>query len=171
MEANSEFNMPVNEEIIIDDVVAEISDAPEAVTVAKKKVPVGTTETVKHHARKTVVKAKETTQAVTDSATMLADSAKTKVSKIDLLNLELPKVEMPKFSMPKVEIPKFDLPKVSMPKVEIPKFDLPKVSMPKVEMPHFSSVTEVKAEVTKVANDVRGKAASAVTLVREAVGI
>lgn len=156
MEANSEFNMPVNEEIIIDDVVAEISDAPEAVTVAKKKVPVGTTETVKHHARKTVVKAKETTQAVTDSATMLADSAKTKVSKIDLLNLELPKVEMPKFSMPKVEIPKFDL---------------PKVSMPKVEMPHFSSVTEVKAEVTKVANDVRGKAASAVTLVREAVGI
>ena len=156
MEANSEFNMPVNEEIIVDDVVAEISDAPEAVTVAKKKVPVGTTETVKHHARKTVVKAKETTQAVTDSATMLADSAKTKVSKIDLLNLELPKVEMPKFSMPKVEIPKFDL---------------PKVSMPKVEMPHFSSVTEVKAEVTKVANDVRGKAASAVTLVREAVGI
>ena len=156
MEANNEFNMPVNEEIIVDDVVAEISDAPEAVTVAKKKVPVGTTETVKHHARKTVVKAKETTQAVTDSATMLADSAKTKVSKIDLLNLELPKVEMPKFSMPKVEIPKFDL---------------PKVSMPKVEMPHFSSVTEVKAEVTKVANDVRGKAASAVTLVREAVGI
>ena len=156
MEANNEFNMPVNEEIIVDDVVAEISDAPDAVTVAKKKVPVGTTETVKHHARKTVVKAKETTQAVTDSATMLADSAKTKVSKIDLLNLELPKVEMPKFSMPKVEIPKFDL---------------PKVSMPKVEMPHFSSVTEVKAEVTKVANDVRGKAASAVTLVREAVGI
>jgi hypothetical protein len=38
-------------------------------------------------------------------------------------------------------------------------------------MPHFSSVTEVKAEVSKVAQDVRGKAASAVTLVREAVGI
>jgi hypothetical protein len=156
MEANNEFNMPVNEEIVIDDVVAEFSDAPEAVTVAKKKVPVGTTETVKHHARKTVVKAKETTQAVTDSATMIADSAKTKVSKIDLLNLELPKVEMPKFS-----VPKFDM----------PKFDLPKVSLPKVEMPSFSSVTEVKAEVSKVAHDVRGKAASAVTLVREAVGI
>jgi hypothetical protein len=166
MEANNEFNMPVNEEIFVDEsvndnVVTEFSDAPEAVTVAKKKVPVGTTETVKHHARKTVVKAKETTQAVTDSATMIADSAKTKVSKIDLLNLELPKVEMPKFSMPKVEMPKFD----------IPKFDLPKVSLPKVEMPHFSSVTEVKAEVSKVAHDVRGKAASAVTLVREAVGI
>ena len=156
MEANNEFNMPVNEEIVIDDVVTEFSDAPEAVTVAKKKVPVGTTETVKHHARKTVVKAKETTQAVTDSATMIADSAKTKVSKIDLLNLELPKVEMPKFS-----VPKFDM----------PNFDLPKVTLPKVEMPSFSSVTEVKAEVSKVAHDVRGKAASAVTLVREAVGI
>lgn len=156
MEANNEFNMPVNEEIVIDDVVTEFSDAPEAVTVAKKKVPVGTTETVKHHARKTVVKAKETTQAVTDSATMIADTAKTKVSKIDLLNLELPKVEMPKFSVPKLEMPKFDL---------------PKVSLPKVEMPSFSSVTEVKAEVSKVAHDVRGKAASAVTLVREAVGI
>ncbi|MGI9135536.1 MAG: hypothetical protein ACR2JS_00535 [Candidatus Nanopelagicales bacterium] len=161
MEANNEFNMPVNEEIVVDDVVTEFSDAPEAVTVAKRKVPVGTTETVKHHARKTVVKAKETTASVTDSATMLADSAKAKVSKIDLLNIELPKVEMPKFSMPKVEMPKFDL----------PKFDLPKVSMPKVEMPHFSSVNEVKAEVAKVAHDVRGKAASAVTLVREAVGI
>ena len=146
MESSNEFNMPVNEEIVIDDVVTEFSDAPEAVTVAKKKVPVGTTETVKHHARKTVVKAKETTQAVTDGATMIADSAKTKVSKIDLLNLELPKVELPKF-------------------------DLPKVSMPKVEMPSFSSVTEVKAEVSKVAHDVRGKASSAVTLVREAVGI
>lgn len=156
MEANNEFNMPVNEEIVIDDVVTEFSDAPEAVTVAKKKVPVGTTETVKHHARKTVVKAKETTQAVTDSATMIADSAKTKVSKIDLLNLEMPKVEMPKFS-----VPKFDM----------PNFDLPKVTLPKVEMPNFSSVTEVKAEVSKVAHDVRGKAASAVTLVREAVGI
>ena len=161
MEANNEFNMPVNEEIVVDDVVTEFSDAPEATTVAKKKVPVGTTETVKHHARKTVVKAKETTQAMTDSAKMVGDSAKTKVSKIDLLNLELPKVEMPKFSMPKVELPKFDL----------PTFDLPKVSLPKVEMPSFSSVNEVKAEVTKVANDVRGKAASAVTLVREAVGI
>ena len=161
MEANNEFNMPVNEEIVVDDVVTEFSDAPEATTVAKKKVPVGTTETVKHHARKTVVKAKETTQAMTDSAKMVGDSAKTKVTKIDLLNLELPKVEMPKFSMPKVELPKFDL----------PKFDLPKVSLPKVEMPSFSSVNEVKAEVTKVANDVRGKAASAVTLVREAVGI
>lgn len=161
MEANNEFNMPVNEDIVVDDVVTEFSDAPEAVTVAKKKVPVGTTETVKHHARKTVVKAKETTQAVTDSAKMVGDSAKSQVSKIDLLNLELPKVEMPKFSMPKVELPKFD----------IPKFDLPKVSMPKVEMPHFSSITEVKAEVSKVAHDVRGKAASAVTLVREAVGI
>jgi len=136
--------------------VTEFSDAPEAVTVAKKKVPVGTTETVKHHARKTVVKAKETTQAVTDSAKMVGDSAKTKVSKIDLLNLELPKVEMPKFSVPKFEMPKFDL---------------PKVNLPKVEMPSFSSVTEVKAEVSKVAQDVRGKAASAVTLVREAVGI
>ena len=156
MEANNEFNMPVNEEIVVDDVVTEFSDAPEATTVAKKKVPVGTTETVKHHARKTVVKAKETTQAMTDSAKLVGDSAKTKVSKIDLLNLELPKVEMPKFSMPKVELPKFDL---------------PKVSLPKVEMPSFSSVNEVKAEVTKVANDVRGKAASAVTLVREAVGI
>jgi hypothetical protein len=156
MEANSEFNMPVNEEIVLDDVVTEFSDAPEAVTVAKKKVPVGTTETVKHHARKTVVKAKETTQAVTDSAKMVGDSAKTKVSKIDLLNLELPKVEMPKFSVPKFEMPKFDL---------------PKVSLPKVEMPSFSSVTEVKAEVSKVAQDVRGKAASAVTLVREVVGI
>jgi hypothetical protein len=156
MEANSEFNMPVNEEIVLDDVVTEFSDAPEAVTVAKKKVPVGTTETVKHHARKTVVKAKETTQAVTDSAKMVGDSAKTKVSKIDLLNLELPKVEMPKFSVPKFEMPKFDL---------------PKVNLPKVEMPSFSSVTEVKAEVSKVAQDVRGKAASAVTLVREAVGI
>jgi hypothetical protein len=141
MEANNEFNMPVNEEIVVDDVVTEFSDAPEAVTVAKKKIPVGTTETVKHHARKTVVKAKETTQAVTDSAKSVSDSAKTKVSKIDLLNLELPK------------------------------FDLPKVNLPKVEMPHFSSVTEVKAEVSKVAQDVRGKAASAVTLVREAVGI
>ena len=161
MEANNEFNMPVNEEIVVDDVVTEFSDAPEATTVAKKKVPVGTTETVKHHARKTVVKAKETTQAMTDSAKMVGDSAKTKVSKIDLLNLELPKVEIPKFSMPKVELPKF----------ELPKFDLPKVSLPKVEMPSFSSVNEVKAEVTKVANDVRGKAASAVTLVREAVGI
>ncbi len=161
MEANNEFNMPVNEEIVVDDVVTEFSDAPETTTVAKKKVPVGTTETVKHHARKTVVKAKETTQAMTDSAKMVGDSAKTKVTKIDLLNLELPKVEMPKFSMPKVELPKFDL----------PKFDLPKVSLPKVEMPSFSSVNEVKAEVTKVANDVRGKAASAVTLVREAVGI
>jgi hypothetical protein len=156
MESSNEFNMPVNEEIVIDDVVTEFSDAPEAVTVAKKKVPVGTTETVKHHARKTVVKAKETTQAVTDGATMIADSAKTKVSKIDLLNLELPKVELPKFSVPKFELPKFDL---------------PKVSMPKVEMPSFSSVTEVKAEVSKVAHDVRGKASSAVTLVREAVGI
>jgi hypothetical protein len=156
MEANSEFNMPVNEEIVLDDVVTEFSDAPEAVTVAKKKVPVGTTETVKHHARKTVVKAKETTQAVTDSAKMVGDSAKTKVSKIDLLNLELPKVEMPKFSVPKLDLPKFDL---------------PKVNLPKVEMPSFSSVTEVKAEVSKVAHDVRGKAASAVTLVREAVGI
>ena len=161
MEANNEFNMPVNEEIVVDDVVTEFSDAPETTTVAKKKVPVGTTETVKHHARKTVVKAKETTQAMTDSAKMVGDSAKTKVTKIDLLNLELPKVEMPKFSMPKVELPKFDL----------PKFDLPKVSLPKVEMPSFSSVNEVRAEVTKVANDVRGKAASAVTLVREAVGI
>ena len=161
MEANNEFNMPVNEEIVVDDVVTEFSDAPEAVTVAKKKIPVGTTETVKHHARKTVVKAKETTQAVTDSAKSVSDSAKTKVSKIDLLNLELPKVEMPKFSMPKIELPKVDM----------PKFDLPKVSLPKVEMPHFSSVTEVKAEVSKVAHDVRGKAASAVTLVREAVGI
>ena len=161
MEANNEFNMPVNEDIVVDDVVTEFSDAPEAVTVAKKKVPVGTTETVKHHARKTVVKAKETTQAVTDSAKMVGDSAKSQVSKIDLLNLELPKVEMPKFSIPKVELPKFD----------IPKFDLPKVSMPKVEIPHFSSMTEVKAEVSKVAHDVRGKAASAVTLVREAVGI
>ena len=161
MEANNEFNMPVNEDIVVDDVVTEFSDAPEAVTVAKKKVPVGTTETVKHHARKTVVKAKETTQAVTDSAKMVGDSAKSQVSKIDLLNLELPKVEMPKFSIPKVELPKFD----------IPKFDLPKVSMPKVEMPHFSSITEVKAEVSKVAHDVRGKAASVVTLVREAVGI
>ena len=161
MEANNEFNMPVNEEIVVDDVVTEFSDAPEATTVAKRKVPVGTTETVKHHARKTVVKAKETTQAMTDSAKLVGDSAKTKVSKIDLLNLELPKVEMPKFSMPKVELPKFDL----------PKFDLPKVSLPKVEMPSFSSVNEVRAEVTKVANDVRGKAASAVTLVREAVGI
>lgn len=156
MEANSEFNMPVNEEIVLDDAVTEFSDAPEAVTVAKKKVPVGTTETVKHHARKTVVKAKETTQAVTDSAKMVGDSAKTKVSKIDLLNLELPKVEMPKFSVPKLDLPKFDL---------------PKVNLPKVEMPSFSSVTEVKAEVSKVAHDVRGKAASAVTLVREAVGI
>jgi hypothetical protein len=156
MESSNEFNMPVNEEIALDDVVTEFSDAPEAVTVAKKKVPVGTTETVKHHARKTVVKAKETTQAVTDGATMIADSAKTKVSKVDLLNLELPKVELPKFSVPKFELPKFDL---------------PKVSMPKVEMPSFSSVTEVKAEVSKVAHDVRGKAASAVTLVREAVGI
>lgn len=161
MEANNEFNMPVNEEIVIDDVVTEFSDAPEAVTVAKKKIPVGTTETVKHHARKTVVKAKETTQAVTDGAKSVSDSAKTKVSKIDLLNFELPKVELPKFSMPKIEMPKLDM----------PKFDLPKVSLPKVEMPHFSSVTEVKAEVSKVANDVRGKAASAVTLVREAVGI
>jgi hypothetical protein len=161
MEANNEFNMPVNEEIVVDDVVTEFSDAPEAVTVAKKKIPVGTTETVKHHARKTVVKAKETTQAVTDSAKSVSDSAKTKVSKIDLLNLELPKVEMPKFSMPKIELPKLD----------IPKFDLPKVNLPKVEMPHFSSVTEVKAEVSKVAHDVRGKAASAVKLVREAVGI
>ncbi|MFM8154490.1 MAG: hypothetical protein ACKOAF_00220 [Actinomycetes bacterium] len=156
MESSNEFNMPVNEEIALDDVVTEFSDAPEAVTVAKKKVPVGTTETVKHHARKTVVKAKETTQAVTDGAAMIADSAKTKVSKVDLLNLELPKVELPKFSVPKFELPKFDL---------------PKVSMPKVEMPSFSSVTEVKAEVSKVAHDVRGKAASAVTLVREAVGI
>jgi len=156
MEANSEFNMPVNEEIVLDDVVTEFSDAPEAVTLAKKKVPVGTTETVKHHARKTVVKAKETTQAVTDSAKLVSDSAKTKVSKIDLLNLELPKVDMPKFSMPKVEMPKFDL---------------PKVQLPKVEMPNFSSVTEVKAEVSKVAHDVRGKAASAVLLVREVVGI
>ncbi|MEY4137684.1 MAG: hypothetical protein RL205_1812 [Actinomycetota bacterium] len=156
MEANNEFNMPVNEEIVVDDVVTEFSDAPEAVTVAKKKVPVGTTETVKHHARKTVVKAKETTQAVTDSAKSVGDSAKSKVSKIDLLNLELPKVEIPKFSMPKIDMPKIDL---------------PKVSLPKVEMPHFSSVTEVKAEVSKVAHDVRGKAASAVTLVREAVGI
>lgn len=156
MESSNEFNMPVNEEIALDDVVTEFSDAPEAVTVAKKKVPVGTTETVKHHARKTVVKAKETTQAVTDGASMIADSAKTKVSKVDLLNLELPKVELPKFSVPKFELPKFDL---------------PKVSMPKVEMPSFSSVTEVKAEVSKVAHDVRGKAASAVTLVREAVGI
>jgi len=153
--------MPVNEEIVLDDVVTEFSDAPEAVTLAKKKVPVGTTETVKHHARKTVVKAKETTQAVTDSAKLVSDSAKTKVSKIDLLNLELPKVDMPKFSMPKVEMPKFD----------IPKFDLPKVHLPKVEMPNFSSVTEVKAEVSKVAHDVRGKAASAVLLVREVVGI
>jgi hypothetical protein len=161
MEANSEFNMPVNEEIVLDDVVTEFSDAPEAVTLAKKKIPVGTTETVKHHARKTVVKAKETTQAVTDSAKSVSDSAKTKVAKIDFLNLELPKVEMPKFSMPKVEMPKFD----------IPKFDLPKVHLPKVEMPHFSSVTEVKAEVSKVAHDVRGKAASAVLLVREVVGI
>ena len=161
MEANNEFNMPVNEEIVVDDVVTEFSDSPEAVTVAKKKIPVGTTETVKHHARKTVVKAKETTQAVTESAKSVSDSAKTKVSKIDLLNLELPKVEMPKFSMPKLELPKLDM----------PKFDLPKVSLPKVEMPHFSSVTEVKAEVSKVAHDVRGKAASAVTLVREAVGI
>ncbi len=161
MEANNEFNMPVNEEIVVDDVVTEFSDAPEAVTVAKKKIPVGTTETVKHHARKTVVKAKETTQAVTDGAKSVSDSAKTKVSKIDLLNLELPKVEMPKFSMPKIELPKLDM----------PKFDMPKVSLPKVEMPHFSSVTEVKAEVSKVAQDVRGKAASAVTLVREAVGI
>ena len=161
MEANNEFNMPVNEEIVVDDVVTEFSDAPEAVTVAKKKIPVGTTETVKHHARKTVVKAKETTQAVTDSAKSVSDSAKSKVSKIDLLNLELPKVEMPKFSMPKIELPKLDM----------PKFDLPKVSLPKVEMPHFSSVTEVKAEVSKVAHDVRGKAASAVLLVREAVGI
>ena len=161
MEANNEFNMPVNEEIVVDDVVTEFSDAPEAVTVAKKKIPVGTTETVKHHARKTVVKAKETTQAVTDGAKSVSDSAKTKVSKIDLLNFELPKVEMPKFSMPKIELPKLDM----------PKFDLPKVSLPKVEMPHFSSVTEVKAEVSKVAHDVRGKAASAVTLVREAVGI
>lgn len=156
MEENNEFTQSVSEEVIIDDVVTEISDAPEAVTVAKKKVPVGTTESVKHHARKTVVKAKETTQAVTEGATTLADSAKSKVSKIDLLNLELPKVEMPKFSMPKVDLPKLDL---------------PKVSMPKVELPHFSSVTEVKAEVTRVAHDVRGKAASAVTLVREAVGI
>ena len=156
MEANNEFNMPVNEEIVVDDVVTEFSDAPEAVTVAKKKVPVGTTEAVKHHARKTVVKAKETTQAVTDSAKSVGDSAKSKVSKIDLLNLELPKVEIPKFSMPKIDMPKIDL---------------PKVSLPKVEMPHFSSVTEVKAEVSKVAHDVRGKAASAVTLVREAVGI
>ena len=161
MEANNEFNMPVNEEIVVDDVVTEFSDAPEAVTVAKKKIPVGTTETVKHHARKTVVKAKETTQAVTDSAKSVSDSAKSKVSKIDLLNLELPKVEMPKFSMPKIELPKLDM----------PTFDLPKVSLPKVEMPHFSSVTEVKAEVSKVAHDVRGKAASAVLLVREAVGI
>jgi hypothetical protein len=161
MEANNEFNMPVNEEIVVDDVVTEFSDAPESVTVAKKKIPVGTTETVKHHARKTVVKAKETTQAVTDGASMIADTAKTKVSKIDLLNLELPKVEMPKFSMPKVEMPKFDM----------AKFDLPKVSLPKVEMPHFSSVTEVKAEVSKVAHDVRGKASHAVLLVREAVGI
>lgn len=161
MEANNEFNMPVNEEIVVDDVVTEFSDAPEAVTVAKKKIPVGTTETVKHHARKTVVKAKETTQAVTDGAKSVSDSAKTKVSKIDLLNLELPKVEMPKFAMPKIELPKLDM----------PKFDMPKVSLPKVEMPHFSSVTEVKAEVSKVAHDVRGKAASAVTLVREAVGI
>ena len=161
MEANNEFNMPVNEEIVVDDVVTEFSDAPETVTVAKKKIPVGTTETVKHHARKTVVKAKETTQAVTDSAKSVSDSAKSKVSKIDLLNLELPKVEMPKFSMPKIELPKLDM----------PKFDLPKVSLPKVEMPHFSSVTEVKAEVSKVAHDVRGKAASAVLLVREAVGI
>ena len=156
MEANNEFNMPVNEEIVIDDVVTEFSDAPEAVTVAKKKIPVGTTETVKHHARKTVVKAKETTQAVTDSAKSVSDSAKTKVSKIDLLNLELPKVEMPKFSMPKIDMPKFDL---------------PKVSLPKVEMPNFSSVNDVKTEVSKVAHDVRGKAASAVLLVREAVGI
>ena len=161
MESSNEFNMPVNEEIALDDVVTEFSDAPEAVTVAKKKVPVGTTETVKHHARKTVVKAKETTQAVTDGATMIADSAKTKVSKVDLLNLELPKVELPKVELPKFSVPKF----------ELPKFDLPKVSMPKVEMPSFSSVTEVKAEVSKVAHDVRGKAASAVTLVREAVGI
>jgi hypothetical protein len=161
MESSNEFNMPVNEEIALDDVVTEFSDAPEAVTVAKKKVPVGTTETVKHHARKTVVKAKETTQAVTDSAKSVSDSAKSKVSKIDLLNLELPKVEMPKFSMPKIELPKLDM----------PKFDLPKVSLPKVEIPHFSSVTEVKAEVSKVAHDVRGKAAIAVTLVREAVGI
>jgi hypothetical protein len=161
MEANSEFNMPVNEEIVIDDVVTEFSDAHEAVTVAKKKIPVGTTETVKHHARKTVVKAKETTQAVTDSAKSVSDSAKTKVSKIDLLNLELPKVEMPKFSMPKID----------MPKIDMPKFDLPKVNLPKVEMPNFSSVNEVKAEVSKVAHDVRGKAASAVLLVREAVGI
>ena len=156
MEANNEFNMPVNEEIVVEDIVTEFSDAPEAVTVAKKKIPVGTTETVKHHARKTVVKAKETTQAVTDSAKSVSDSAKTKVSKIDLLNLELPKVEMPKFSMPKIDMPKFDL---------------PKVSLPKVEMPNFSSVNEVKAEVSKVAHDVRGKAASAVLLVREAVGI
>jgi len=161
MEASNEFNMPVNEEIVVDDVVTEFSDAPEAVTVAKRKIPVGTTETVKHHARKTVVKAKETTQAVTDSAKSVSDSAKTKVSKIDLLNLELPKVEMPKFSMPKID----------MPKIDMPKFDLPKVSLPKVEMPNFSSVNEVKAEVSKVAHDVRGKAASAVLLVREAVGI
>ena len=161
MEANNEFNMPVNEEIVIDDVVTEFSDAPEAVTVAKKKVPVGTTETVKHHARKTVVKAKETTQAVTDSATMIADSAKTKVSKIDLLNLDLLNLEMPKVEMPKFSVPKFDM----------PNFDLPKVTLPKVEMPSFSSVAEVKAEVSKVAHDVRDKAASAVTLVREAVGI
>jgi hypothetical protein len=63
------------------------------------------------------------------------------------------------------------MPKFSVPKFEIPKFDLAKVHLPKVEMPHFSSVTEVKAEVSKVAHDVRGKAASAVTLVREAVGI
>ena len=161
MEANSEPNMPVNEDIVLDDVVTEFSDAPKAVTVTKKKVPVGTTETVKHHARKTVAKAKETTQAVTDSAKTVSDSAIAKVSKIDLLNLELPKVEMPKFSMPKVELPK----------VEMPKFDLPKVHLPKVEMPNLSSVTEVKAEVVKVANDVRGKAVSAVTLMREVVGI
>lgn len=161
MEANSEFNMPVNEEIVLDDVVTEFSDAPEVVTVAKKKVPVGTTETVKHHARKTVVKAKETTQAVTDGAKSVGDSAKTKVSKIDVLNLELPKIDLPKVEMPKFSVPKF----------EMPKFDLPKVSLPKVEMPSFSSVTEVKAEVSKVAHEVRGKAASAVTLVREAVGI
>jgi hypothetical protein len=63
------------------------------------------------------------------------------------------------------------MPKIELPKLDIPKFDLPKVNLPKVEMPHFSSVTEVKAEVSKVAQDVRGKAASAVTLVREAVGI
>jgi len=157
------IDMQVNEEPLAD--MAEVSAIAATADMLKRKIPVGATETIKSTARTTTVK-------ITDSAkTATASVRGIELPKVELPKIELPKMELPKVEIPKVELPKFDMPKFDMPKFEMPKFELPKVSLPKVEMPSFSSVTDVKAEVGKVAHDVRGKAASAVTLVREAVGI